>query len=375
MKITFNDLKSRFEKNKNIIRVAKNKDNPYLILNKDCINNCNVSWSAKGLHTYLMSLPDDWEIYVTELANHTSSGRDHTYTVVNELLKYGYMEKIQYRFQGKVLALNYTVFETPIDVSDRDNTKPRIVNIIVGENGEIIEKTAIEPDTENPFSDNPDSDSTSLLYNNRLINNKINNNNDDDDAAAKLIELYKTFKVEKRVMPHTTTFLKANTHISLEVYEQIFIDACEDSVAKKFKYIKAIVNSLNENNVTTLADYEKYVNDYKESKTKTNSNSKGSPSPNKKNRFHNFDQPLDHMTEEYVMEQLEASQANKYGDKQNVKEEIKSNTETEDTDLKKKYYIDAINSNWEGLGMGTYQMAKKYAIKYNKPYKVVNEYE
>lgn len=374
MKITFNDLKSKFEKNKNIIRVAKNKDNPYLILNKDCINNDKTSWAAKGLHTYLMSLPDDWEIYVTELANHTSSGRDHTYTVVNELLKYGYMEKVQYRFQGKVLALNYTVFETPIDVSGRDNTKPRIVNVIVNDNGEIIEKTAIEPDTENPFSDNPDSDSTSLLYNNRLINNKINNNNDDDDAAAKLIELYKTFKVEKRVMPHTTTFLKANTHISLEVYEQIFIDACEDSVAKKFKYIKAIVNSLNENNVTTLADYEKYVKDYKESKTKTKSNSKGSSSP-KKNRFHNFDQPLDHMTEEYVMEQLEASQANKYGDKQSIQKETTANTENADADFKKKYYIDAINSNWEGIGRGTYTMAKKYAVEYNKPYKVVNEYE
>ncbi|WGX77404.1 hypothetical protein QJS64_19240 (plasmid) [Paraclostridium bifermentans] len=76
------------------------------------------------------------------------------------------------------------------------------------------------------------------------------------------------------------------------------------------------------------------------------------------------------------MERLEESQAKKYGEKQvKKKDTITADVETEDTDFKKKYYIDAINSNWEGIGRGTYTMAKKYAVEYNKPYKVVNEYE
>lgn len=217
------------------------------------------------------------------------------------------------------------------------------------------------------------SDSEFRDANNKNNKNKNNKNkNIDDDDAAKLIELYKNFKLEKRVMPHTTKFLKANNHISLEVYEQIFIDACEDSVAKKFKYIKTIVEDLNSKNVITLTDFEKYNEEFK--KTKTKSNSKGSSSS--KNRFHNFNQSLDNMTEEYVMERLEESQAKKYGEKQvKKKDTITADVETEDTDFKKKYYIDAINSNWEGIGRGTYTMAKKYAVEYNKPYKVVNEYE
>lgn len=44
---------------------------------------------------------------------------------------------------------------------------------------------------------------------------------------------------------------------------------------------------------------------------------------------------------------------------------------TEDTDPLKKVYINAVESNWENIGTGTYNMAKKYAIKYNKPYKVL----
>ena len=163
MSKSFRELKQRFESKKNIVRVQKNKENPYVMINKSCLNDVNLSWAAKGLHSYLLSLPDDWEIYVDELIKHTSAGRDHTYRVVNELLEHGYMEKVQYRCEGKILGLNYTVFEVS---TGENNAKAKISNVTLSDNGEIVEISTIQPNTENQDTDNPDTVFTTLLNNN-----------------------------------------------------------------------------------------------------------------------------------------------------------------------------------------------------------------
>ena len=76
----------------------------------------------------------------------------------------------------------------------------------------------------------------------------------DVDVTAKhendVINLYKTFKLEKKVMPHTIRLLKQYTEfISLEVFEYIFIQAKEDSVAKKYNYIKTMLETFYDNKV------------------------------------------------------------------------------------------------------------------------------
>lgn len=281
----------------NIIRVQKNKENPYLILNKTCINDANLSWGAKGLHTYLVSLPDDWTIYVSELTKHTSSGRDHTYTLIKELMKFGYMQRFEYRQKGKVKASNYCVYETTIDVSSFDNTKATIVKI--DDNDEVIENTIHTPNTEIPYLAKSDSDSTKLLINNnnKLIN-KINNNFEEDEETLQekqLIDLYKSFKLEKRVMPHTLKLLKQNKHVSLEVFEQLFINAT--SKENVYRYLQEVLKDFNENQIIDLESFKKHIEDRK-SKNKKSSNKsvkKECTTDNSKNeiaykktKFHNF---------------------------------------------------------------------------------------
>lgn len=290
----FNALKSKFDKNKNIVRVEKNKDNPYLIINKTCINDDSLTWAAKGLHAYLMSLPDNWTIYINELTKHTSCGRDHTYTVIKELLKFGYMEKVQYRYQGKVLGLNYTVFETPIDVSNHDNTKARIVNMNVNDNGEIVENSTVQPFTESTDSVTSDTVDTTLINNN---NNKIIKEINNDSVVVvvsekenQLLELYKSFKLEKRVMPHTLKLLKANCDkFDLDVFEQIFINASSDDVKKKYAYIKSTIDKLTSKGIFTIYQYNsdqeqrKSSKDNKVNRTLANNSNKA---PQVKTRHH-----------------------------------------------------------------------------------------
>lgn len=48
-----------------IIKIRK-KDN-YTILNNKSLTDARLSWKARGLWAYLMSLPADWEVSVNDL--------------------------------------------------------------------------------------------------------------------------------------------------------------------------------------------------------------------------------------------------------------------------------------------------------------------
>lgn len=297
----------------NIIRVQKNKDNPYLVLNKTCSQDENLSWAAKGLHTYLMTLPDDWTIYVTELIKHTSSGRDHTYTVLKELMKFGYIQRFQYRHKGTIIASNYVVYETPIDTSDFDNTKATIVK--VDENGEIIETSTCKPNPETTDSVMATTvDTTLLINNNTNYLNKLNNDNDVvvDTHEQQIIDLYKTFKIEKRVMPHTLKLLKKYSEfISLDVFEHIFIQASENSVAKKYNYIKTMLETFFDNKVFTMNDLTQYNQKFKESKSKP-TEKKATYTKAKKNNFDNFNATYCDQDVSDLDDEIELMQQNKY---------------------------------------------------------------
>jgi hypothetical protein len=100
----------------NIIRVQKDKENPYVMINKIFLNNPEMSLKAKGLLTYLLSLPDDWTIYVKELISHHADGRDSILSAMKELEKFGYIEKEKNRGEkGKFEGYNYVVHEESIN--------------------------------------------------------------------------------------------------------------------------------------------------------------------------------------------------------------------------------------------------------------------
>ena len=295
---TYQKLKEQFRKENSIIRTVKNKDNPYVMINKKGIQDPNLSWAAKGLLAYLLSLPDDWTIYAKELLKHTSSGETNTYTVIRELLRHGYMEKIEYRYKGKILALNYTVFEVPVDVTKTDTSKPRIVKVNDdGEYDETVENTTNEPYWENPNAVKPHEVFTELLIND--FNNKDFNNKDFDvDDAEKIIQLYKDMKIEKRAMPHTMKLIRENApRFSEDVWTYIFIQASEDSVAKKFNYIKTLVNDFIKAGISSQEDLDRYNAKYKESKTTKPKQKDYAP----KTRFHN----INNRTQNYTPDQLE----------------------------------------------------------------------
>ncbi|MCE4976610.1 DnaD domain protein [Staphylococcus hominis] len=96
-----------------VFRVYKESGN-FVTVHKSFIHDDNLSWKAKGILLYLLSRPDDWRIYETELNKHSSDGRDSLRTGIKELERTGYIHRTRRRNEkGQLREYEYQVFEQP----------------------------------------------------------------------------------------------------------------------------------------------------------------------------------------------------------------------------------------------------------------------
>lgn len=142
-----------------IFRVEK-KDN-YVVLDKGFLKDKRLSWQAKGLLAYMLSMPNDWVFRIDDLKNRSTNGRDSTKNIIKELQEHGYIIKEQTREQGKFSNNQYIVLERPVS--------PLTEN----------------PLTDNPLTEKPSTENPSLLNNKEINNNLLSNKeiNDDDDIG------------------------------------------------------------------------------------------------------------------------------------------------------------------------------------------------
>lgn len=96
-------------------RIRKNRENPYVMLDKFSINDPGLSWKVKGLLAYLLSKPDDWIVKEHDLVAHATDGRDSVRAAIRELEAAGYLAKGARRRDGKgrLYEREYRVFERP----------------------------------------------------------------------------------------------------------------------------------------------------------------------------------------------------------------------------------------------------------------------
>ncbi|MCP4648745.1 MAG: hypothetical protein GY853_01515 [PVC group bacterium] len=96
-----------------ILRV--NKSESYKTIKLDCIEDSNLSWKAKGIHTYLISRPPDWKAWRTDLINKSKDGKDSVSSAIKELKEFGYLYNYTIKgSNGRFLSNGYYVLETPV---------------------------------------------------------------------------------------------------------------------------------------------------------------------------------------------------------------------------------------------------------------------
>lgn len=94
-----------------IFRVRKN-DN-FVVMDKTALHDERLSWKAKGIIAYMLSLPDDWTFFLEELSTHAADGKDSLRAGLKELKQYGYLHRYPVKENGKIVKWETHVFETP----------------------------------------------------------------------------------------------------------------------------------------------------------------------------------------------------------------------------------------------------------------------
>lgn len=72
-----------------------------------------LSWKARGILTYLASLPSDWKIYKSEVMKHSTDKKDSFNSGWNELRKAGYICGFTDRQNGKFSGYTWIVTDDP----------------------------------------------------------------------------------------------------------------------------------------------------------------------------------------------------------------------------------------------------------------------
>lgn len=98
---------------KTILRVEKNKDNPFVMIDRRTIENPALSWRAKGMLAYLLSRPDDWVVRLGDLVKRSSDGTHTVRAALHELMEAGHIRKDTVRENGRIKQWVYTVYEAP----------------------------------------------------------------------------------------------------------------------------------------------------------------------------------------------------------------------------------------------------------------------
>lgn len=97
-----------------IVKIKK-KENPYVQIDKQGIEDNRLSWGATGLLTYLVGRPDNWEISISHLSKVKTNKESATRNALNELREFQYCHFFRIKYKGKNIDSTYLIFETPTD--------------------------------------------------------------------------------------------------------------------------------------------------------------------------------------------------------------------------------------------------------------------
>lgn len=86
----------------------------FTIIDNVAVQDNTLSFKARGLLAYLLSLPEDWHIYETEISEHSTDGIKAVRSGIKELISAGYISRSSQRNpSGKFMGYEYLVYDKP----------------------------------------------------------------------------------------------------------------------------------------------------------------------------------------------------------------------------------------------------------------------
>ena len=120
-----------------IIRVPKVTN--YTVMSNHHLTDRDLTFKAKGLMSYMLSRPDDWDFTIAGLSRLNKDGRDAIGRIIQELESHGYLERVRRRqSKGTFGTMEYILHEQPMPGNP------------------ALDNPALEnPGQDNPVLDNP----------------------------------------------------------------------------------------------------------------------------------------------------------------------------------------------------------------------------
>ena len=186
-----------------VFKIEKNKD--FTVMSNYHLRDRNLCYKAKGLLSFMLSLPEDWDYSLKGLCAISKENKDAIRSTLKELQEYHYLEIEKVRGNKGYFEYNYLIYEKPHYI-DIDNEKSN-------------------PDTENPYLDVPDMENQPQI-NTNIINTKKQIDKDDKTISS---------------------FFVAEEHniLTLELIERGYINETDTQI---FYYDKLFEDLLSEDN-------------------------------------------------------------------------------------------------------------------------------
>ncbi|RPH39040.1 MAG: helix-turn-helix domain-containing protein [Burkholderiales bacterium] len=183
-----------------IVRVSKNRENPYVMINKSIYDDTRLSAKAIGILGYLLSKPDNWTAQVSDIVKHFRDGEKSIKSGLRELEKYGYYKKYPIRENGKITHWESSIFEMP----ETQNIDETLEESLLAQNV-LVENVLVENRVHN---------------NNELSNNDLNKK---DIYTEKKSEVQKV-KVEKETYSDVVKLTKVQYQKLIDKFGQAKTD-------------------------------------------------------------------------------------------------------------------------------------------------------
>lgn len=104
-----------------IIKTIHNRENPFVQINREALNDKKLSLKARGLWATCLSKPQDWHFHVSALVKELKEGKTAIYSALEELIEAGYCIRGQKREieGGRFQSVEYIIYEFPATEDDK----------------------------------------------------------------------------------------------------------------------------------------------------------------------------------------------------------------------------------------------------------------
>lgn len=234
-----------------VFKIEKNKN--YTIMSNYHLRDKNLSFKAKGLLSFMLSLPEDWDYSLNGLVAVSKESKKAIRGIINELREHGYLVTEQARGEKGYYKYNYIIYEEP----------------------HIVEVEKNNPDTQKGYADEGNTEKDTQI-NTKEINTKeqidkidktINGDEEQNSSSFSLdghhaitkdlvirkylekddTELYKYDKFFREILKEQdyVNVISITHYIISRVVNRHFYDEYDNKIENKYGYLtKSIENNI-----------------------------------------------------------------------------------------------------------------------------------